>query len=149
MERNKLKLSELHIGDFVCYSKLNGYCTIVDQIRHTHDDSGDVIYFSDGVRDLIDTVNPGVMDSFALDLLYSVKPVETSVDKKDGLLDEAAKEFEIVIEKINDRCRIIDTRGSEIFKQGGRFVIAELQNLVEKYGKAIPKKSLISFIEKF
>jgi hypothetical protein len=101
------------------------------------------------VRDLKDTVNPGVMDSFALDLLYSVNPIETNIDKKDGLLDEAAKEFEIVIEKINDRCSIIDTRGSEMFKQGGRFVIAELQNLMEKYGKAIPKKSLISFIEKF
>lgn len=63
-------------------------------------------------------------------------------------IKEKAKEYEIVIEVINEHESLVDTQGSEMFEAGANYVLEQIEQLVNNQNWcAFPKQSHKEFKE--
>ena len=68
---------ELMVGDWVCYSKPNNYCTQVKEIKCTHDIPDDVVYYIKGQRDKRDPLRKNFEETFVIDIL---RPIPLTIE---------------------------------------------------------------------
>ena len=78
-----MEANELMIGDWVCYSKPNNYCTKVKEIKCTHSFPDDVIYYIEGQRDNRDRLKNECDESFVVDIISPI-PLTKEILEKNG-----------------------------------------------------------------
>lgn len=82
-----MKANELMIGDWVCYSKQNNYCTKVNEIKCTHDVPDDMLYYIKGQRDNRDRLKNEFDETFIVDILSPI-PLTPEILEKNGFHKE-------------------------------------------------------------